>query len=75
LSVVSHTPLAHTEVPTAALQVPFNAGVWPVTVGIGVPFTRWAAHVPASHHCVAVQLLSCTQALPHAPDVSQIVPA
>jgi hypothetical protein len=75
LFVVSQKPLAQTEVPTAVLQTPVSGGVWPPTVGIGVPFTSCATQAPASHHCVAVQLPSATQALPQAPLASQMPPA
>ncbi len=80
LLVVSQTSLTQTALPTSGLQTPVSGGVWPPTVGIGVPLTSCATQVgagrvPVLHHCVVAQLLSWTHALPQAPVDSQTLPA
>ncbi len=78
---LSHTSLAQTDAPVAGVQSPSSGGVCPAAVGMGAPLARRAVQAGAgsaagSHHCVAaLQLASSTQALPHAPEGSQMAPA
>ena len=71
---MSHTPLAHAAVPTAAVQMPSNGGlVCEGMFGTASPLARSPTHwatgsAPVSQNWVpATQLESCTQALAQVP--------
>ncbi len=60
----SHTPDTHTRAPFATVQSPAMGAV----DGSGWPFSVFAVHTPAAHHCVAVlQSPSPAHVVPHAP--------
>jgi hypothetical protein len=46
--VSSQAAVMQTTVPTAASQVPFSGGEWPLIVGMAMPFGSFAPHTLSS---------------------------